>query len=114
MIIKLLQARVGDNGVHHVVQGGLSSVRPKRCNGVGVFILGQLAQRSNAKLKVMNEMGVELGKADEFCHIADKLRGQSSCQKSVLGFGRPVAIYTHVNSNELKMLRKKVAFAKVQ
>jgi hypothetical protein len=90
----------------------LSSVCPKQCKGVGIFIVGQLGQQSNAKLEVMSKTGVELGIANEFCHITGKLRGRPSHQKSVLGFGRPVAINTHVDSNELEALRKKNGFCK--
>jgi hypothetical protein len=71
-------------------------------------------QWSNAKLKVMNKTGVDLGKANEFHHVTDKLRGRPGIQKSMLGFGRPVITDTCVNSNKLEALREKVAFAKVQ
>ncbi len=33
---------------------------------------------------MMNKTGVELGKADEFCHIANKVGVRPGCQRSVL------------------------------
>ncbi len=66
------------------------------------------------KLKMVNKTRVELAQADEFCHVADKLWGWPCKQKVVLGFCRPVAVGTDIDSDKLEALRKEVALAKVQ
>ena len=42
MIIKSFQARVGDDRGPHVLPRGVSSIRPERFDGVGIFMLGEL------------------------------------------------------------------------
>ncbi len=63
---------------------------------------------------MMNKARVELAKADELRHVADKLWAWPSKQKVVLRFRGPIAVGTDVDSNEFEALRKEVVFAKVQ
>ena len=63
---------------------------------------------------MMNKTQVELQKADEFCHITNKLRSWPSFKKGVHGLRWHVAINTHVDTNKLKPLGEEMAFANVQ
>ena len=85
-----------------------------RRDGFDVFKLGYFAQRCNANLKVMNETRVELGKADEFCHITHEFRRRPCLEKGVFRLGRSIAILAYIDSNELEMLGENEALAKVQ
>jgi hypothetical protein len=83
------------------------------CYWIGVFLLTDSAQWSRTHLKVRNELGVELGKADEFCYVSNKFWGWPRLQKTVFGLCWTVSILAHVNTNKFESCREKVAFAKV-
>ena len=46
-IVKAQDTWVGKDGILHVVEGGLSSIAPEQCNGVGELLLCNIAQRCN-------------------------------------------------------------------
>ncbi len=64
--------------------------------------------------KLGMKLGVELGKADEFCYVLDKFWGWPRLQKTVFGLCWTVSILLHVNANKFELCREKVPFAKVQ
>jgi len=61
-----------------------------------------------------NETRVELGKADEFRHIAHEFRCRPSLEEGVFRLGRSIAILAYIDSNELETLGENEALAKVQ
>jgi hypothetical protein len=63
---------------------------------------------------MMNKMRLELGKANEFRHVAHEFRLRPGLEECVLRLGRSIAICTYIDANELKTLWKDEAFAKVQ
>ncbi len=75
-----------------------------RRDGFCVFELGYFTQRRHANLEVMNETRVELGKANEFCHIAHEFRCRPSLEEGVFRLGRSIAILAYIDSNELETL----------
>jgi hypothetical protein len=62
----------------------------------------------------MDKSRVELAKANELCHTANKLGSWPSKQKIVLWHCGPIAIGADVNPNKFEARGKKVALAKVQ
>jgi hypothetical protein len=84
------------------------------CYWLGVFLFTDSVQWSRTHLEVGNELGIVLGKADEFCYISDKFWGWPRLQKTEFGLCWKVSILAPVNANEFKSCREKVAFAKVQ
>ena len=66
-------------------------------------------------LEVLNETRVELGKADEFRHIAHEFRRRPNLKEGVFRLGRSIAILAYIDSNELEMLLgENEALVKVQ
>jgi hypothetical protein len=54
---------------------------------------------------MMNKMRVELGKANEFFHVAHKFRQWPSLEECVLGLGRSIAICTYIDADKLVVER---------
>ena len=53
----------------------------------------------------MNELAVELHKADKFCNIPDQLRLRPSSEKLMLGLGWAITFRTHIIADEFESLR---------
>ncbi len=85
-----------------------------RCHGLGVFLLTDSEKWFCTHLKVRNELGVELGKANEFCDIADKFRSWPCLEETVLGLRRTITIFAHINANKFEPCWEEEAFAEVQ
>ena len=62
----------------------------------------------------MNELAVELHKADKFCNIPDQLWLRPSSEKLMLGLGRAITFRTHIIADEFKSLRKDEALPQTQ
>ncbi len=82
-----------------------------RCHGFGVFLFTDSVQRFCTHLKVRNESGVELGKADEFRNVADKFRSWPRLKETVLELCRMITIIAHVHANKFEPFCKEKAFA---
>ena len=54
-MIEALDARVGQDGALQIVLGSLGFGCPKGANSVGIFLLGNIAQRCNKYFKIWNE-----------------------------------------------------------
>jgi hypothetical protein len=65
-------------------------------------------------LKIRNESGLKLGKANEFCDITDKFRSWPRLEETVLGLHWTITIFAHVNVNEFEPCWEEEAFAEVQ
>jgi hypothetical protein len=85
-----------------------------RCHGLCVFLLTDSVQRFCMHLKVRNELGVDLGKANEFLDVPDKFRSWPHLEETVLGLHWTITIIAHVNANKFEPCWVEEAFAEVQ
>jgi hypothetical protein len=107
MIVKLLNARVQQYGILQTLPGPFHLWRPMLCDGFSIFLFTYGVQWSRTHLEIRNELGVELGKADEFCYLSEEFWRWPCLQKTVFGLCRMVSILAYVNANKFKACREK-------
>ena len=82
-----------------------------RCNGLGVFLFTDGAQRFRTHLEIRNELGIELSKANEFCDVTDEFRSRPRLKETMLGLRWTITIIAYVHTNESETFHEERAFA---
>ncbi len=105
-IMEVQNTGVGGYHAFHILKRGLSHIVPIWCNRVGGLLFCDFDWWRDTYLKVMNESGVELSKANKLCNIADSFWSRPYLQQCVFGLGWTIAINTHINATKSNSFRK--------
>jgi hypothetical protein len=109
-MIETTQARIGKDGLAHLVKSRLGGVGPVWVNAISVLVQEDDLEGRDAHFEVGNKPSIKFDESDKLCDVGDQCRGRPRFDEVVFGHGWSIAVDAYIDTDKFKPFDKDVRF----